>query len=660
MAHDTITVLDFGGQYTHLIANTVRKCGVFSNVVDGESRVEDVLIENPKGLILSGGPESVYAPGAPTLDDRLLDVAVKRNIPVLGICYGMHLLAYLSGGKMDHGSDSIREYGRNHVYINSSHALFNRVGVEFDLKLIEDNRLLTKVGNLDHRIIGWMSHGDSVVRAPGFEVIGVTEDHLAAMSDPVRNLYGVQFHPEVRHTPEGLQIIGNFVHNICGCGHDWTMGSYLEESRQYIRKTVGNNDVLCLVSGGVDSSLVAALLSQTEGIGKVYCVYINSMMRKNETEEVKRNLSNAGVELMVIDAEDRFIRSLQGISDPEAKRKIIGNLYGKIQQEVCESLGLDPDKTFLAQGTLYTDLIESGRGIGRKAAVIKSHHNVGCPFIDDLRRIGRIVEPNSLIYKDEVRVAAKEIGLPIEIFKRQPFPGPGGAIRIIDGDPEGTSKVFGIFKRQYHKDCSEVARIAGDYGLDGYVLPIRTVGVQGDERTYGRLALLRGPRDWKNIRAATSRIPMEVHGVNRVVYDIGQGPIEGGYLNQLIPTTVNPETFRQWQDIDHTAMEIMNKYGLNREIAQSIFVLFGADPYQINRRSVAARLVLTPNFMTVTIPEPLDLRGEQIADYRKENGPVRLTWDVLDEIKDALRRDHRIGAFVYDVTDKPPATTCWE
>lgn len=613
-------MLDFGGQYTQLIAKTIRHCNVFSEIKAYDFSVEDIMKENPKGIIFSGGPDSVYEEGAPKADKRIFDL----GIPILGICYGMQHITHSLGGGIIHGSDVIKEYGETKVKVDVGHLLFS---------------------GLNDDIVAWMSHGDSIdgkQLAPGFKIIGKTKNHAASIANDGKKIYGVQFHPEVTHTPKGKDIISNFIHGICFCGDKWTMENYIEQCKDYIKKTVGNNDVINFVSGGVDSSFVAAVLSQTEGIGNVYNVYIGALMRKKENEEVVESLKKAGVKNIIFkECEDRFIEAVNKAdnpSDPELKRKAIGNLFGKIQQEVCDELGLDPDKTYLAQGTLYTDLIESGKGVGKKAANIKSHHNVGCKFIEDMKAKGLVVEPNRLIFKDEVRKAGEEIGLPAEIFKRQPFPGPGIGIRIVDGNPEWVSDGFS-------EVCNKVRAIAKEEGLNGSVVPVKTVGVQGDGRTYSYLAVLKGERDWGKIRRAAKKIPQEIREVNRVVYDVGN--MSEGLGAGIVPTKVNKETVELLKDVDSEGRDIIAKYGFDKldNISQTIFVLFGADICNKGKRSVALRAVSTDDFMTV---RPVEISDE------------RLSWKCLDEIRDNISKKYDVGAFVYDVTDKPPATTCWE
>lgn len=638
MNREKIYVVDFGGQYTQLIAKSVRKCNVFSEIVDCETKVRDIILQDPKGIILSGGPDSVYEKDAPAVDQDIFTI----DIPILGICYGMHLTNHLLGGKTLHGEDAKGEYGETQVTHDTGSSLFS---------------------GLEEKIVGWMSHGDSVDGknlAPGFDIIAYSPRHAAAIANDEKRIYGVQFHPEVTHTPRGQDIISNFVHDICGCGKEWTMGSFIEEAKDYVRQTVGTNDVICFVSGGVDSTFAATLINQVEGIGQVHTVYIDGLMRKNETEEVVTSLKQAGIEnLQVIRAEQEFIDALKGVSEPEAKRKIIGNLFGRCQQRYVEAHGLDPDNTFLGQGTLYTDTIESGKGVGKKASNIKSHHNVGCPFIEEMKKKGRLVEPNRLIFKDEVREAAKEIGLPPAIYQRQPYPGPGGGIRIVDGEHGYDAGFFDLDK--------EVWKAANDEGMQGYALPVRTVGVQGDYRTYENLALLRGPRDWDRMRNAAKRICDEVRiggrRINRVVYDLNPDFSHEIRKPAPIRTPVDNETYKLWQDIDFEGrMVVHDKYSFKQDIAQTIFVLFGVDIYNTGSRSAALRAVQTDDFMTVTPVKPVQLNYDELQAIRQnypESGP-KMTWECLDVLYHTLTTSFGLSTLVYDISDKPPATTCWE
>ena len=605
MKMDKIVVVDFGGQYTQLIAKRVRESNVFSEIVSFEVTTEEMRKLKPKGIILSGGPASVYERGAPKIKKEILEL----GLPVLGICYGMQTITYLLGGGLI--SEGVKEYGETPIDIYET-SLFSGINK----------------GSINV----WMSHGDSVDESnlpEGFMVTAKTKDHIAGIANEAKKIYGVQFHPEVTHTEFGNHMISNFVHDVCGCKGEWTPANFIEESKEYIRKTVGKNDVICFVSGGVDSSFVAAILSQTKGIGKVYPIYIEGLMRKNETREVQESLSEAGVNnLIVYKAEDEFIDALNGLSEPEENRKATGNLCGKIQERAIENLNLDPENTFLAQGTLYTDLIESGQGVGKCASNIKSHHNVGCEFIERLKAKNRLVEPNRWIFKDEVRKAAKEIGLPEKIYNRQPFPGPGLAIRIVDGNAE--------WEEEAGESTLYADKIAKKYGLRAVVAPVKTVGVQGDHRTYRCVAVLRGERDWKKIRDAAKEIPMKVQDVNRVVYQLNSDES----TPKAITTRVTKENINILKEIDYKGRKIIQNTG--SAISQTIFVLLGADLNNSGKSSVALRAVVTDDFMTV----------------RPARAGQEIDWKTLQSISEMVRE--HAGSFVIDVTDKPPATTCWE
>ena len=628
ISSEWILILDFGGQYTQLITRAVRRAGTYSEILPYNSD-PDQLSSRPKGIILSGGPESVYADQSPQPSPKWLDL----GIPILGICYGMQWLNHFHGGEMLHGVNHSGEYGEIEVNIDSDHALFD---------------------GINKRIISWMSHGDSIDEkglAQDFKIIAKTSNHVAAISSPLKKFYGVQFHPEVSHMPDGQKILVNFVRKICNCKTQWGMQDFLRQSHQYVRDTVKQRDVLSFVSGGVDSSFVTCLLSQVEGIGNVHAVYIEALMRKGELDEVKNALKKAGVKnLKIIDAKQRFIEALKDEWEPETKRKIVGNLFGDLQTEACADLNLDASTTMLAQGTLYTDLIESGKGVGNKAHNIKSHHNVGCKFIEDLKERGQVVEPNQWIFKDEVRLAAAEIGLPSEIVNRQPFPGPGLAIRIVQGREEWINQDF----LNLQKKASELSSKEGYRAL---LLPVKTVGVKGDSRSYEHAVMLQGPRNWETIRRVTRTLTQELKGINRVVFDISSKEMVA-HSHAVIDTRVSNETVELLQEADWIGRQLLDKYKFQQNISQSIFVLFGADPFNTGKRSIALRAVVTEDFMTVTPAVPLD--SEEVKQAQKNQKAISLSWECLDQIAEKFLNQLNLGAFVIDVTDKPPATTCWE
>ena len=505
VATDEVVVLDYGGQYSQLIARRVRECGVFSELLPHHVGVEEVRRRRPKGLILSGGPASVYAEGAPRLEPELLEL----GIPVLGICYGMQALVLQLGGKVE-GAE-VGEFGRS------------------QLTVAEPGRLLA--GTPAEQSC-WMSHRDTVYEPPpGFTALASsTESPVAALEDVERGLYGIQFHPEVVHTPYGQQVLTTFLEEICGCERTWSPASIIEEQIERIQAQVGTGRVICGLSGGVDSSVAALLVHRAIG-DQLTCVFVDhGLMRKNEGEQVISAFrDHFKVPLVAVDAEDRFLARLSGLSEPEAKRKAIGAEFIRVFEE--EAVKLE-GAAYLVQGTLYSDVIESGGGTG--ASTIKSHHNVG-GLPEDLEF--DLVEPLRALFKDEVRAVGAELGLPERLVWRQPFPGPGLAIRIVGG--EATKERLDTL-RNADSILQDEIRKAGLYRelwQSFCVLPdIRTVGVQGDERTYGYVVAIRAvtsddamTADWARLpydllERIASRMINEIREVNRVVLDITSKP----------------------------------------------------------------------------------------------------------------------------------------
>ena len=502
---DEVVVLDYGGQYSQLIARRVRECGVFSELLPHHVGAAEVARRKPKGLILSGGPASVYAPNAPKLDRELLEL----GIPVLGICYGMQLLAHELGGRVE--SAEVGEYGRSELTIREPGVLF---------------------AGLPDQQPCWMSHRDTVYEAPpGFTALASsTQSPVAAFQSPEQSVYGIQFHPEVVHTPYGQDVLTHFLRDVCECDLTWSAASIVEEQIARIRAQVGGGKVICGLSGGVDSSVAALLVHRAIG-EQLTCVFVDhGLMRKNEGEQVVATFRDEfEVPLIAVDAEDRFLAKLAGVSDPETKRKIIGAEFIRVFEEEAAKLG---DAKFLVQGTLYSDVIESGGGTG--TSTIKSHHNVG-GLPDDLEF--DLVEPLRALFKDEVRAVGAELGLPERLVWRQPFPGPGLAIRIVGG--EATKERLDLLRDADYVLQDEI-RKAGLYRelwQSFCVLPdVRTVGVQGDERTYGYVVVIRAvtsddamTADWARLpydllEQIASRMINELRDVNRVVLDITSKP----------------------------------------------------------------------------------------------------------------------------------------
>jgi GMP synthase (glutamine-hydrolysing) len=509
-ATQEIVVLDYGGQYSQLIARRVRDCGVFSELLPHHVSIEEVARRKPRGIILSGGPASVYADGAPALDLGLLELGV----PVMGICYGMQLLVHTLGGRVEQAE--VGEFGRSELNVSEPGVL---------------------LAGLPREQTCWMSHRDTVYEAPpGFTALASsTGSPVAAVQDTARGIYGIQFHPEVVHTPYGQQILTSFLTEVCGCEPDWSAASIVEEQVRRIREQVGEGNVICGLSGGVDSSVAALLVHRAIG-DQLTCVFVDhGLMRKDEGEQVIKTFRDTfKVPLVAVDAERRFLDKLKGVTEPEAKRKAIGAEFIRVFEEEASRLAGDGEDgaRFLVQGTLYSDVIESGGGTG--AATIKSHHNVG-GLPDDLQF--ELVEPLRALFKDEVRAVGAELGLPERLVWRQPFPGPGLAIRVVGG--EATRERLDVLREADHILQDEI-RKAGLYRelwQSFCVLPdVRTVGVQGDERTYGYVVVVRAvtsddamTADWARLpydllETIASRMINELREVNRVVLDITSKP----------------------------------------------------------------------------------------------------------------------------------------
>ncbi len=507
MTHDEnkILVLDFGSQYTQLIARRIREGKVYSEIFPYNTPMEKIKAFNPKGIVLSGGPSSVYDEKAPIPDMEVF----RLGVPVLGICYGMQLMAHALGGKVAKAAK--REYGSAELLVDDASDLFRGLARE------------TKV---------WMSHGDRIEVLPdGFCAIGHTGNSpVAAMANREKKFHALQFHPEVVHTDEGIKILHNFVYTVCGCSPTWEMASFIEWAMSDIRSRVGGKKVICALSGGVDSSVVALLIHKAVG-DKLTCIFVdNGLLRKSEAEKVRKTFQDHfRMKVIHVDAKNRFLEKLSGVTDPEKKRKIIGNEFIAIFEEEARRI---TDAEFLAQGTLYPDVIESVSFKG-PSAVIKSHHNVG--GLPDIMKL-KLIEPLRELFKDEVRVLGEELGLSEEICWRHPFPGPGLAIRCIGDVSASNLEIL----RESDAIVLEEIKAAGLYReiwqAFAVILPIKSVGVMGDERTYENVVAVRAvtsrdgmTADWAKIPyevmgRISNRIINEVKGVNRVVYDITSKP----------------------------------------------------------------------------------------------------------------------------------------
>ena len=501
--NEMVILLDFGGQYTQLIARRVRECNVYCEILSYETPLNKILERKPKGIIFSGGPSSVYVDNAPQCDKSIFE----SGLPIMGICYGMQLMAQEMGGEVSRAEN--REYGKTILQVAEEDKLIHGFGKEIQV---------------------WMSHGDFVAAPPpGFHTTARTNHTpVAAFGGDEKKMYGVQFHPEVIHTPDGKQMLTNFLYEVCGCTGSWTMESFVEQSIREIREKVGSKKVLCALSGGVDSSVAAILVHKAIG-DQLTCVFVNhGLLRKGEAEQVLKTFREGfRINLVYADVEERFLKKLEGITDPEQKRKIIGNEFIYVFEDESKRLG---DMDYLVQGTLYPDVVESGTG---NAAVIKSHHNVG-GLPEDMSF--ELIEPLRNLFKDEVRLVGEELGLPEEIVWRQPFPGPGLAIRILG---EITKERLELLRDADAIVREEIYNSDPEHHVWQYfaALPnMRSVGVMGDERTYSYTVAVRAvtsddgmTADWARLdyevlERISNRIVNEVKDVNRIVYDITSKP----------------------------------------------------------------------------------------------------------------------------------------
>ncbi|MFC1552224.1 glutamine-hydrolyzing GMP synthase [Candidatus Latescibacterota bacterium] len=595
-----ITVLDFGGQYAHLIAKRVRHLGYYADIMHPDVTLE--ALGKPGGIILSGGPSSVYSECAPPFNEKILGA----GIPILGLCYGMQLIANLLGG--DVRRLSRQEYGRAELSMSGETKLFDR---------LKENEQV------------WMSHGDSVAVPPaGFDVIGSTSDcPVAAIGNAKSNVYGLQFHPEVTDTPSGDTILGNFT-ALCGLEKNWSMDGYIEEKMEEVRERVGDRNVFLLVSGGVDSTVTLTLLNNALGKDRVLGLHIdNGLMRKNETAKVEQALGQLDFDnLIIVDRSDDFLKAVEGLTDPQEKRKAIGDEFIYVKDRELDNLKLNPDKWMLGQGTLYPDIIESGGT--EHADVIKTHHN-RTDMIKEMVAKGLVIEPLDQLYKDEVRVVGERLGLPHDLVWRHPFPGPGIGVRVLCGEGGESSNDFSDIREH-------VAARIGSKGYDSVVLPVRSVGVQGDSRTYAHPAAVDGALDWEALDLLSTDITNEIQGVNRVVLKIG-----GGTLRPLtsMAATLTRDRLDLLRDADNEAMNTLRKYNLYENIFQMPVVLLP---------------VSSDGMKECVVLRPLESSDVMTARF------FRMPEDCAAEISERIMALGSIEYVFYDLTNKPPGTFEWE
>ncbi|MFH1391050.1 MAG: glutamine-hydrolyzing GMP synthase [Candidatus Diapherotrites archaeon] len=598
MRQEKIIVLDFGGQYTHLLARRVRDLKVYSEIMAPTVSSEE--LKQAKGIILSGGPQSVYEKDAIAFNPEIFEL----GIPILGLCYGQQLIAHELGGKVTPGK--VKEYGS--AKLNPKHGkLFSGLPSEFTV---------------------WMSHGDKVKELPnGFEGTGSTNDcEYASISNEEKKIFGLQFHPEVTHTEHGLRIISNFIFDICKCKENWTMEKYLEQKIDKIKKEVKDKNVFLLLSGGVDSTVCLALLDKALGHERIHALHIDTgFMRKNESKIVKTELEKLGIkEVHLVDASETFFEKLKGVFEPEEKRKIIGQLFIDIALEELNNMNFETDTWLIGQGTIYPDTIETGGT--ENAKTIKTHHN-RAPIIMQMMEEGKVIEPLNQLYKDEVRALGKLLGLPEALVERHPFPGPGLAIRILCS--EGNEKTDMELKKKINEKTMLL-------GYSAKVLPVKAVGVQGDNRTYSNAVVLQGKLDYNELEEASTTVTNEFSNVNRVVYlvepkEITKLELEKAYLTK--------ERTKKLQEADAIVMNLIEKKELMKEIWQFPVVLL-----PINFNSKGEGIVLRPVYS----------KEAMTAKFAK------LSESILQEIVKEILKIKGIGAVMIDVTHKPPATIEWE
>ena len=605
-----IAILDFGSQYTHLITRRIRQLGVLARIYGPEVDLRE--LKGVKGIILSGGPQSVHDDSALKYNKDLFQL----KIPILGLCYGHQLIAYHFNGQVKSGK--VKEYGL---------AILNKAG---------ENILLDKFKNSEQV---WMSHGDMVSKIPfGFKVIARTRDCVVAgMAHDELKLYGLQFHPEVHHTKNGLKILENFLFKICQCEQNWSMEKYWQQLVQDIKKKVGDKNVFLLVSGGVDSSVCYVLLEKVLGKKKVFGLHIdNGFMRLNESEKVKKDLAKAGFnDLEVVDASEKFLKKEKGIINPEKKRKIIGKTFLDVKDEVMAQMKMNPKQWILAQGTIYPDTIESGST--QNADKIKTHHN-RVEQILKLMKLGGLIEPLADLYKDEVREIGKKLELPASLINRHPFPGPGLAIRTLCSD----GKEIIDNEKALNKKLGETQNFASLQGLEIKVLPLKSVGVQGDNRTYKNPALIAGQASWSELNDLSINITNNFKEINRVVYlpnqevNLSELKTRAAYL-----TRERLDLLRKVDDLVH---QEVTKHKLYKNIWQFPVILAPLTLNGGDRAQLGETIILRP----VESKEAMTVNFYQMSKT------------ILNILVKKILQIEGVDLVLYDITNKPPGTIEWE
>ena len=604
---EKIVILDFGSQFAHLLANRVRRLGVYSEIMDAETPASEIAKLGYKGVIISGGPASVNDPNSPKIDPAVYELGV----PVLGICYGHQITMHTLGGRVQKGT--VGEYGLTEFRVGKAEGVLSKLdaGTKYSV---------------------YASHFDTVAELPeGFVSLGHTpDDPLSATANFERNIYTLQFHPEVTHSEGGMDMLDAFI-EITGAKREWSIEKFIEMEIGAIKEKVGNKKVFLLISGGVDSSVTYALLAKAIGADRIYAMYVDTgFMRLNETEEIQEFLTAAGVKgLHTYDARDKYFAALKGVYDPETKRKIIGDLFLEIQREVAADLKLNPEEWLLGQGTIYPDTIESGGT--KNADKIKTHHN-RVPEIEELIRQGRIIEPIAELYKDEVRMVGRSLGLPDEMIDRHPFPGPGLAVRCLCLDSSVDVD-----------NATEIeAKINSEFpGLTPHVLPVKSVGVQGDERTYRHPVVINPEvHNWEDIRMISPKITNTFSEINRVLVLIGTSDRSEINNMSVTPGYLTPERIDKLQQADKLVMDFVYSVDIDKKVWQCPTVLLPLSVNSEGNESIVLRPVSSTEAMTANFTE--------------------LPWDKIQELAKSILYIPGISAVFYDATNKPPGTIEWE